>query len=153
MFGGAHLDHRAGAQTAHQQSEDPARRFVELLGAALTSGSAHVATAEGRRPENAGVWGWRENEMGQWEPKSMRIGWLDGDDLCLEPEAAYKAAQSMATDGSGIGVRQTTLWKRLNERGDLTATDKKRETLKVRRTIEGVKRAASPRASSARLLD
>jgi hypothetical protein len=46
----------------------------------------------------------------------------------------------MATDGSGIGVRQTTLWKRLNERGDLTATDKKWETLKVRRTIEGVKR-------------
>jgi hypothetical protein len=69
------LREAAGAQTAHQQSEDPARRFVELLGAALTSGSAHVATAEGGRPENAGVWGWREMS---WDTGSRRVCGSDG---------------------------------------------------------------------------
>ena len=71
----------------------------------------------------------------------FRIGWLDGDDLYLEPDAALSAAQRLARDaGDALVVTPRTLHRRLRERGYLASTDVKRETLKVRRTLEGARR-------------
>ena len=42
--------------------------------------------------------------------------------------------------GDGIGVTSQTLRKRLSERGLLASVDAKRETLTVRRTLEGKQR-------------
>jgi len=131
----------AGAQTAHQQSEDPARRFIDLLSAALASGAAHAATAENTRPDNPDTWGWRANDNGVYEPKGPRIAWLPEEGVYLEPEAAYKAAAAMAADGVGLPVAPTTLWKRLSERGWLATVDERRETLKVRKQIGRERRA------------
>ena len=75
------------------------------------------------------------------EPQGKRIGWLDGTNLYLEPEASYAAAQDMARKGGdGIGVTSQTLRKRLKERGLLASVDAKRETLTIRRKLEGKQR-------------
>ncbi|MFI5351356.1 MAG: hypothetical protein ACHQZS_00190 [Candidatus Binatales bacterium] len=130
-----------GAQAEFQLSQEPARRFIELLTSALASGSAHVVTTEGGRPEHPGNWGWRENDLGGWEPKQMKIGWLDAEGLYLEPDAAYKAAHLMASGSSGIEVGQTALWKRLRDAGLLGPREASRETLKVRKMIDGERRS------------
>ena len=130
-----------GGQAEHQMSQDPARRFIELLTAALASGSAHVATTEGSRPVRAGPLGWRENGMNVWEAKGPRIGWIDDEGLYLEPDAAYKAAASMVAGDGGITIGATALWKRLNEARYLATIDETRQTLKVRRLIEGERRS------------
>jgi len=65
---------------------------------------------------------------------------VDGDDLYLEPEAAYTVAQRMARDAGGsLPVASKTLHKRLNERGLLVTTE--RDRLLVRKTVDGGRRA------------
>ncbi len=74
------LGEAARAQGAHQAPAEPARRFLELLAGALSSGRAHVASPDGDRPEDAGAaWGWRRDAWGTWEPKGGRVGWVEGE--------------------------------------------------------------------------
>jgi hypothetical protein len=118
------------AQTKFQLSENPATRFVELIQAALLSGRAHLADVNGGSPDNRESWGWRDGE-----PQGDRIGWIEADDIYLQPDAAYSAAQRMATGGEGLTVSSQTLWKRLKEAGLLASVDTARQTQKVRRQI------------------
>ncbi len=131
----------AGAQTEHQTDQEPASRFLALLRAALASGRAHVAAPNGRRPDPAEPWGWRQaSAASDWLPQGDRIGWLDGT-LLLEPGAAHAAASRMARDGGEPAlVTQRTLNRRLAERGLLIERDYGRETLTVRRILEGTRR-------------
>lgn len=140
---------RAGAsQAAHQGASDATVRFRELLSAAIASGRAHVAHTVGSEPEeSAEALGWRKRTVGtgeyqrdEWQPRGDRVGWVKGEDLYLEPEASYRAVQAQAQGGEPISVGAQTLRKRLKEKGVLLSTDEKRQTLAVRRTIEGVKR-------------
>ncbi len=130
----AALDAAGKGQDQYQASENPASRFIELIQAALASGKAHVADIDGGKPDSADAlaYGWRDGE-----PQGDRIGWLDGGDLYLQPDAAYSLAQRMATGGEGLTISSQTLWKRLNEAGLLASTDTARNTNKVRRTIAG----------------
>ena len=119
----------AGAQSEHHAAADPVRRFQELLTSAVASGRAHVAATDGCVPPNAGAWGWREktatanpNEQIDWQPLGDRIGWVDDEDLLLDPDAAYRAAQQM-TAGDGVPVQPRTMWKRMAERGLLRHTE------------------------------
>ena len=76
-----------------------------------------MAAVDGTAPEPAGAWGWPNSDTGP-RPSGNRIGWVDGDDLYLEPEASYNVAQRMARDAGGsLPVGSKTLHKRLNERG------------------------------------
>jgi uncharacterized protein DUF3854 len=126
----------AFAQLVHQRQTNPVHRFVELLGSAIASGSAHVARREdGGEPENDRAWGWREDVATGTRPQGARVGWVDGDDLYLDADAAYRAAQAMAVE-NGIAVSVHTLTKRLHGAGMLASIQGKGE-LKVRRTIEG----------------
>jgi hypothetical protein len=127
------------AQDQYQSSENPATRFVELIQAALTSGKAHLAAMDGGKPEadQAQAYGWRDGE-----PQGDRIGWLDGDNVYLQPDAAFSMAQRLASGGEGLSVSSQTLWKRLNEAGLLATTDTARNTLKVRRRIGGKDQSA-----------
>jgi hypothetical protein len=69
----------------------------------------------------------------------MRVGWLDGDDLFLEPEASYATAQELAREqGEGLPVSARTLHRRLKERGLLANWDDRRKRTTVRRALEGV---------------
>lgn len=129
----AGLSDMAAAQAEYQVAEDPVARFLALLGAAIASGRAHVADAEdGAEPVDGQRWGWRENK-----PQGELVGWLEVPNLYLEPEAAYAVAQRLARDqGTSLPVSARTLWKRLAEKGLLTATEPRKNT--VKRVVAGV---------------
>lgn len=132
----------AKRQARYQQDSEPAHRLLELLQAALASGRAHLAALNGTQPINPLASGWRDLGIGSeaWRPQGQCIGWVDGNDLYLLPEAAYQCAQRMA-EGSGdaITVRPKTLNKRLKERGLLHKTDEGRGTLTVRKMAGGAR--------------
>src|SRR5215217_2549343 len=132
----------ADLQEAHQSVSEPTKRFIELLRSAISSGRAHLASTDGEKPEVSPVaLGWRktDSEYGDWRPQGDRIGWVDGEDLYLESGASYRVAQSQAQGAEALAVSERTLRKRLKEKGYLISTDEKRQTLTVRRTIEGLK--------------
>jgi hypothetical protein len=139
----------AVAQARYQAESEPTRRFLELLRAALASGKAHIASQMGEEPVTPQAWGWRQKTVGagehsreEWQPQGARIGWYDGASaLYLEPEAAYAAAQAVGQQvGDGLTITAHTLRRRLHQRGLLVSTDPKRETLTIRRTLEGKQR-------------
>ena len=136
------LGEAARAQGAHQAPAEPARRFLELLASALSSGRAHVAAPDGERPLDAETaWGWRRDAYATWEPKGERVGWVDGEDLYLLPDAAYAAVQRLGQEiGDRIALTPPVLRKRLKERGILLTCETQRRMLTVRRTLEGQRR-------------
>ena len=141
------LGEAASGQSQHQEAGEPTRRFRELLSAAIASGRAHVANTEGCEPEVPEAWGWRRATFGsgdfereEWRPQCERVGWLEDEDLYLEPNAALAAVQKQGRDsGEPLAVTGRTLRKRLHERGLLLSTGKESEgceTLTVRHTLE-----------------
>jgi len=144
------LDEKAESQSEHQADSDPAQRFLELLASGLTRGSAHLTDTKGMKPIDGESWGWRADEMSgggpgetRWTPKGSRIGWIDGEDVYLESQAAYAEVQKMTREGgNSLTVSLPTLKRRLKEKGLLASTEKtaKRERLEVRRVIQGQRR-------------
>jgi hypothetical protein len=136
------LGEAAAAQAAHHTAAEPTRRFLDLLGSALASGRAHVATSAGGPPvTGAAAWGWRRDSLGTWRPLGERVAWLEGPELFLGPDAAYAVAQRLARDSNeALAVSGKTLHKRLHERGLLASTDGPRGTLTVRRVLDGARR-------------
>jgi hypothetical protein len=134
----------AEAQTAHLQVNEPTRRFLELLGAAITAGRAHVAGPDGLVPENPAAWGWRavgSGVLSEHRPQGNGVGWVDGDSLYLDLDCSVAATQNMARDlGDSIVVAPRTLAKRLKEKGVLKETSDSRQTTKVRRVLGGRRR-------------
>lgn len=132
----------AAVHAKHVEAAEPTALFLRLMLAALASGRAHAANREGGMPEGAQAWGWREeiSDEPAWRPQGRRVGWVEGNDLYLEPEASYAAAQELARDqNEAIPVSPRTLNQRLKERGLLASWDSKRQRNTVRRTLEGVK--------------
>jgi hypothetical protein len=91
--------------------------------------SGHLGLA--LKPGRAQLWGWRSG------CPEARVGWLDGHDLFLDIDAAYRAAETMAANDDGIVVGVQILVKRLHEGGWLKSIDERRGKLKVRRMIDG----------------
>jgi hypothetical protein len=138
-------------QQRYQDASEPTQHFLRLLSAAIASGRAHLASPSGSELKTPQAYGWRPVTVGtgpyvtsDWHPQGRRIGWLDDNDVYLEPEAAFAEAQSLAVQqGEALRVSPQTLRKRLHERRLLASTGKEaegRETLLVRRTIEGSRR-------------
>src|SRR5262249_4383880 len=108
------LGRAASAQGAIPTSSEPAQRFLQLLNAALAWGKADVAGSKGERPKDAEAWGWRNQGEG-WQSCGSRVGWRDGEQLYLEPEAAYKVVQEMGqASGEPLAIGSKTLHKRLD---------------------------------------
>jgi hypothetical protein len=141
---------QAGAdQAAHVAMAEPTAQFRRFLSAAVASGRAHVASPAGQQPaERPEAWGWRREESATsggadqcWRPQGRRIAWIEGDNLYLEPEAAFAEAQKLAVEeGDSLTVGAQTLRKRLNEKGLLLSRDVARQKLTVRRVLDGVRR-------------
>ncbi len=132
-------------QAKHIAAADPVDRFIALLGSSISSGVAHVASADGDKPAIPNAWGWRE-EPGrhgpEWRPLGRRIGWIDRENLYLDPEGAHAVVQALGTQtGEPLAVSARTLRARLHERGLLASVDAARETLTVRRTLDGAQRS------------
>lgn len=127
-------------QMAYHADEDPAERFVALFRSAIASGAAHVASPNGGEPIDPAAWGWRFRVVGaglsersEWQPCGVRVGWLAGDDLYLDPAASYAAAQRLGTSGAGgLTVSARTVHKRLHQAGYLRTVDQARGRLTVR---------------------
>jgi hypothetical protein len=131
----------ARAQRVRQEASEPARHFLDLLRAAIVAGDAHVSDLKGEHPAEAPKWGWRMMETGElqrWIPAGKCIGWLEGSSLYLEPKASYAVAQEMGRRiGEPLVVSEMTLRKRLHEEELLASVDMTRETLKVRKCVQG----------------
>ncbi len=138
----------AASQAAGQTASEPTRHYLDLLGAALSSGRAHVAGPDGSKPKGAEAWGWRQVTVGggeyehqDWRPSGERIGWVAAENLYLQPDSSYAAAQRLARDSNdALGVTLPVLKRRLKDRGLLASTEPKRETTTVRKMLEGAQR-------------
>jgi len=127
------LGRGAAAQTRGQASEEPARRFVNLIAAALDRGDACLREAATAKPLDG--------------EKGRCVGWTTDDGLVLlNPESAFATAHELSRQqGEPFSVRMKTLGKRLEERGFLTGHDKHRNTTQVtigaaRKRVWSVKR-------------
>lgn len=146
------------AQADLQAAADPVDRFMTLLDSLMSSGAAHVANPDGTPPADAEEYGWRETDQGphglKLTPHGKRIGWLSGDDLWLDPQAAFSEAQALAVrQNDSIPMSQQTLWKRLAERGLLQAeveSGRTRYSIKKRRAGKYARVAVLPAYSSVR---
>jgi hypothetical protein len=136
------LSEAAAGQAKHQAATEPAARFLTVLRSLFASGRAHLAGRNGGEPEGSvGAYGWRRDGDG-CHPLGDRIGWVDGDDIYLEPTAAYRLVQAAAsTAGESLPVSEQTLKKRIHEKGLLASVDATRQMLTIRRTLEGVSRS------------
>ena len=132
------LGEAAAAQKGVQTDSEPVQRFIELLNAALAAGKAHVASATGIAPKKPQEWGWR-CPAERWEPQGSRVGWVDGDDLYLEPEAAFGVVQGMA-GGEPLAIGSKTLSRRLHDQKLLKTVDATRKRLTIRHTLESKRR-------------
>ena len=131
------LSDAIGAQIEHQTSAEPAAHFRQLLRSALESGAAYLTSLDGDRPARPQDWGWR-HENGEWRPQGSHVGWIEGEDLFLEPLASYAAAQRVGiATGDLIGVQPRTLYKRLSEAKILVSTEAARNRTTIRRMIGG----------------
>jgi len=142
---GAALEETANAQIEFSGAVEPTGAFIRLLTSAIGAGRAHLADNDGEVPDlREAACGWRkitigtgDNQRDEWQPQGDRVGWLDGDYVYLNRDAAYRVAQNMSADGTGIEVSAITLMRRLNKRGLLARVDAAREVLTMRQTIEG----------------
>jgi hypothetical protein len=137
-----------GAEQAElHAANEVTRRFLVLVGAAFAGGRAHVASPEGGMPPDPERWGWRQATIGtlserhEWRPQGERAGWIDGDDLFLEPDVAFAIAQRLARDADEpLVISPSTLKRRLFERGLLKGADRARMVYTVRRTLNRARR-------------
>jgi hypothetical protein len=128
------LSEAAAAQAKHQAQAEPTARFLALIRGLLVCGRAHIASSDGTVPD------WSPQSCG-WRgmtPQGDCIGWIDGEDIYLEPMAAHQSVQNAARNsGEDLAVTPATLRKRLNEKGLLASIDVKRQTLTIRRVLCG----------------
>jgi hypothetical protein len=137
----------AADQAQEVRAQDPARRFLQLVSAAVTSERAHLAARNGGAPDDAAAWGWRlvtfgagENQHSDWQPQGRLIGWVEGEELYLDPEAAFAEAQRLADDqGDRLPLSQHQLYRRLKEQGLLASTEPNKTT--NRRTLQSKERS------------
>jgi hypothetical protein len=140
----------ATEQTQELLALDPPRRFLQLLAAAIASGRAHLVGPDGAEPgalERPIVWGWRLEEFGSGEHATMRwrsqgkaIGWVDGENVYLNPDAAYAEAQRFGDDqGERLPLSQSQLYRQLRDSKLLARHEQFKTTIRV--TLQGAARA------------
>jgi hypothetical protein len=146
----AHLEERcwealgeaAAAQAKHHLAIEPTARFLDTLRALLASGRVHCSSRRGNEPDRLpGSCGWRRDHSGHWVPRGDCIGWVEGDDLYLEPVVCYRVVQTALRDsGESLSLTDQVLRKRLHEKGLLASVESGRETLTIRKSIGGCSR-------------
>lgn len=150
----AALHETAAGQASQHRAEEPTAQFLRLLAACITSGRAHVASPTGQEPtygdggadmvpsNGPAGWGWRLDGFHAWTAQGRLVGWLEGDNLYLDPDASFAEAQRLANEqGQGMPLTAQTLRKRLYERGLLVTTEMAgRRELTVRRVLQEKRR-------------
>ena len=123
-------------QNQQQSAEEPCAQFIRLFLASVDGGRAYVSGPDGSAPTHASQWGYRDDK----EPRGRWAGWVDGDDLYLEPNLAYAEVQELARNtNDSVTVSLSTLRRRLKQRGFLKSVDETTQTVTLRRKFCGKK--------------
>jgi hypothetical protein len=139
------LEEIAGEQKIDLSEQNPVRRFLKLLASAISSGGAHLVNRQGEKPSHPAdpaAWGWRHQDPPAvtWAPQGRLIGWLDGDDVFLDPEATFAAVQKLGEEqGERLPLSAVQLHKRLHDAKLLVTREGRKLT--TRRTLQGRERA------------
>jgi hypothetical protein len=138
----------ASDQASEIAARNPCRRFVELIGSVITSRRAHLTDKNGTVPKDPLNWGYREREFyaGQdeppgiaYDPQGRCIGFVDGEDVFLDPESAYAEAAKLGDEGTDrLAVSKDQLFRRLKEQGWLASYESDKSL--TRRTYQGRRR-------------
>ena len=126
----------AATQSQHQRETNPARVFLSYLAGAITSGRAYLDGTHGGAPDhNANGWGWRDEHRA---PGADRVGWVKDDDVFLDPQASYLAAQRFAdASAQPLSHQKHALQKMLLDEGLITVGSEREARHTVRRAIGG----------------
>ena len=134
-----------GSQASLQRESDPVQHSLGLLCSAVMFGTAHIAAVDGQVPDNPVGLGWRREEFYagpdsppaiRWRAQGPCIGWADGEDLYLDPQASFACAQRYATTaGEPLSITSSTLQRRLRDRRLLVTTEPVHLT--IRKVING----------------
>lgn len=100
-------------QETYRRETDPVGIYLAALRAVISSKRAHVAARDGSTPDNPVRWGWTEvvsAGIPDWRPGGELVGWVDGDNLYLDPDEALKLARQFAdVAGQPLTVSKTKL--------------------------------------------
>ena len=139
----------ADSQVDQRSDSEPAQRFISLVSSAISTQRVHVANQWGGPPDDPSSWGWRrvasnlqvqDENADLWLPQGKLIGWLDGEELYLDPNSAFAEVQRLARQqDEPMTVTLQSLGRRLDERGLLASTERRgnKRSMKVRRTLQG----------------
>jgi hypothetical protein len=118
----------AEKQSGHQSTEDHANKFVSYVKYALNMGEAYIVNAKS---------GEVASEFGRHNSQSRKIGWVDGSEVFLDPDAAFALVQQIAKNqNEAIPISKNTLWKRLVQKGIASPSDTEQRNT-VKKTVEG----------------
>jgi hypothetical protein len=138
----AALTEQANMQVSQVAGTDSASRFVSLISAAVSAKSAHITGTNGDHPKNATTLGWDQRGSGEnsyLATNGPNIGWIEDDDLYLEPEVATSCAKRLAREqGNELPFTKERIQQSLKEAGLLQSSEHQRNT--VRRTLDGRRR-------------
>jgi hypothetical protein len=114
-------------QERYRREADPVSVYLHALAALVDGQKAHLAGFDGGcPPENPRRWGWAESVGSAYPvmvPRGELIGWTDGEDVYLQPDAAYRAARQFAEGTETVlGKSKMALHKHLSERKLLAST-------------------------------
>jgi hypothetical protein len=133
----------AAQQREEIVEQDPGRRFLRLLASIVSSGRVHVTDRSGDRPLTPEVWGWRQEPSSagdSWKPQGKQVGWVDGNDLFLDPEIAYAEVQRLGEEqGERLALGKQSIYRHLKEMGLLASHERNKTT--NRRVLQGLERA------------
>ncbi|MDO9046995.1 MAG: cell wall-binding protein [Methylobacter sp.] len=143
-------------QGAYQTDQDETERFLQLLRAALSSGTAHIACRlnQGPPPSRPFSWGWRDagavNLAGNkdYSPMGDCMGWFcdasgtTSAEVWLQQDTAFKIVQQFArSQGDSFLISASSLWRRMYEKGLIVKTEpdkeRNRPRLAVKRIVAG----------------
>jgi hypothetical protein len=125
---------------------DPCAIYLGTLAALLASGQVYLEDAldaSSITAEEQERRGWRSTEGEAWEPNpgSLRVGWLAGDLVYLDPEESYRAVSRSVSSSGGSLRRPRTLFRFLKDAGklaELPPPDKDhKQRFACRKTIRG----------------
>ncbi len=74
-------------------------------------------------PADATRWGWKWDDVGDgtYRTNGDVIGWIDGDDVYLQSDAAYTQARRFAETSLPLSITKHALHKQLHEHGLLAS--------------------------------
>ena len=123
----------AARQEQRHREQDPVNRYLELLRAAFACRKARLEGIAQQMPTDAERWGWSNRYEEFANGGHEMIGWVEGEDVYLIPQAAYAVVQRQATaQGDPFTLTQGMTNELLKQRKVLAYCEPRRCTIRKR---------------------